>query len=129
MKLQSTLLLVLLLTLTGCGPSTHLVSGTVTFDGQPIPEGHIAFVPEESGPSAGGPITNGNYSVTVPDGKMKVQITASKMQQLPAGETGRYGKKEETRAYIPSKYNSNTELTLEITGSTSRDFDLKAVAK
>ena len=129
MKLQSTSVLVLLLALAGCGPTSYSASGTVTFDGEPIPEGHIAFVPEGSGTGGGGPITNGSYSATVPAGKMKVLITASKMHKLPPGQKGMYGKSEEIRAYIPSKYNSKTELTVDITGRTSRDFDLKSSEK
>src|ERR1022692_2654489 len=111
MKRQSASFLVLILALSGCGEKTYNFSGTVTFDGEPIPEGRIAFVPEGSGPGSGGPITNGHYSVSVPPGKAKVQITASKMHKLPPGETGMYGKTEEVRAYIPSNYNASTELT------------------
>jgi hypothetical protein len=57
---------------------------------------------------------------------VKVQINASKMQPLPAGETGMYGKTEELREYIPDTYNANTTLTENITGPTTIDFPLSS---
>jgi hypothetical protein len=129
MKWQAALFFGLILGLSGCGPTTHTVSGTVKLDGEPIAEGRITFVPEESGPGGGGPITGGHYSVAVPAGKAKVQVAASKMMKLPKGEKGMYGKTEEMRDYIPSKYNANTELKAEITRSIKLDFDLKSEAE
>lgn len=129
MKLQAPLFLGLVLAMSGCGSHTHEVSGTVTFDGVPISEGRISFVPEGSGPGGGGAITNGSYSAAVPPGKAKVQITASKVMKLPAGEKGMYGKTEEMRDYIPSKYNSDTELKADITGPSKLNFELKSEAK
>jgi hypothetical protein len=115
------------LVLMGCGgPTTYQVSGKVTFNGEPIQEGHIAFVPESPGPGGGGPISNGQYSVRTQAGKNKVQITASKKVPLPAGQVGASGEKEELRSYIPAKYNANSELKVDITGSATHDFDLKA---
>jgi hypothetical protein len=126
MKWQAALFFGLILAQAGCGSQIYTVSGTVNLDGAPIPKGHITFVPEDSGSGGGGPITNGHYSVAVPAGKTKVQISASKLQKLPEGEKGMYGKTEEMRDYIPSKYNANTELKADITGSTKLDFDLKS---
>jgi hypothetical protein len=126
MKLQSAVFLFFVLALVGCGAPTYVVSGTVKFDGEPIPDGHIAFV-SDTGTNGGGPISNGQYSVSVPAGQMKVQITASKLQKLPAGQKGMDGKTEEVRSYIPSKYNASTTLSEEITGAkTGLNFDLKA---
>src|SRR5262245_61961044 len=54
------------------------VSGTVTYDGKPAEQGSIAFYPT-NGPAAGGPITNGQYSVAkVPAGTAKVRISGVK---------------------------------------------------
>lgn len=62
------------LTVSGCGPGTpnpYEVSGTVTFDGKPIPKGFITFLPDTSkgnkGPGGGAPINNGEYRT--PTGK------------------------------------------------------------
>ena|ERR1022692_332838 len=126
MKLKSGLLICLaLLAQTGCGPTTYEVSGTVKFDGEPVSEGQIAFVSED-GASGGTTITNGQYKVAVPSGKVKIQINATKLQKLPPGKKGMYGKTEEVRDYIPAKYNADTVLKEEITGPKELNFDLKS---
>ncbi len=115
--------------LAGCGgePSTAEVSGTVTFDGQPLAEGQISFVPVAGGgKGGGGAITGGSYRVKTQPGKNKVQITASKMMPLPPGEVGMDGAKEEVRQYIPEKYNAKSELTAEVPPSGPVNFDLKS---
>ncbi|MEW4564447.1 hypothetical protein AB1K70_18045 [Bremerella sp. JC770] len=54
------------------GPSRYEVSGTVTFDGQPLPYGEITFAPDGSrgnqGPGAVVPIENGVYHVDAKKG-------------------------------------------------------------
>lgn len=49
--------------LSGCSDSGLIkISGTVTFDGEPIPEGSISFMPVSGkGVTAGGEIKNGKY--------------------------------------------------------------------
>jgi hypothetical protein len=55
------------LPLVGCGGKerkTAVVRGTLTYNGKPVPNGTISFVPE-SGPAATGEIqSNGTYSLT-----------------------------------------------------------------
>lgn len=116
--------------LAGCGggskgPVTYSVSGTVTFDGEPVKKGDIKFVPEEPGaaPDAGS-IVDGKYSLSAKGGKKKVQITASR--DVPGKTTkGAMGEdiavKEE---FIPARYNSQTELTADVTGAKTFDFKL-----
>lgn len=62
--------------LLGCGsepegPTRYQVSGTVTYDGKPVPKGFITFSPDTSkgnkGPGSGAPIENGKYAT--PEGK------------------------------------------------------------
>lgn len=55
--------------LSGCsrsGPARYNLSGTVKFDGKPLPVGFIYFIPDESkgnkGPGSGAEIKNGSYS-------------------------------------------------------------------
>jgi hypothetical protein len=111
-------------TFVGCGGSTHSVSGTVTFDNEPVREGHIAFVPEKGGKGASGPITDGRYSLAVPAGKVRVEINASKSMKLPPGQVGMDGAKEEVRSYIPDKYNVQSGLRAEIPSPAPLDFKL-----
>jgi hypothetical protein len=65
----------------GCGGNNSAtISGIVTYDGQPVGDGTITFLPADGkGQPAGGPIVNGRYSLTgvLPGSKM-VQITAVK---------------------------------------------------
>jgi hypothetical protein len=58
--------------LSGCGgsdgPPRYQVSGAVTYDGKPVPKGHVTFNPDtaqgNSGPGGGAPIVNGKYRTT-----------------------------------------------------------------
>ena len=43
MRFFSAFLICVLPLLAGCGPTTHHVKGTVTYDNTPVPEGEIIF--------------------------------------------------------------------------------------
>lgn len=62
------------------------VSGKVTFQGKPVAEGEIAFVPAD--PKAGKTVTasikDGSYSVALAPGQYAVAVTGSKDMPLPA---------------------------------------------
>lgn len=131
----TTLLAVLVMAgATGCGssggPKEYPVTGTVKFDGKAVETGQILFRAGEGGHGYSGAITNGAYELKATAGKMKVQITATriipgKFQELNPGEKSPVGE-----MYIPARYNSQTELTAEVTsGSNKIDFDLSADAK
>jgi hypothetical protein len=55
--------------LSGCGPTMHDVSGTVSYDKTPVSDGEILFRPKDgvSAPRAG-KIKDGKYMVSVPPG-------------------------------------------------------------
>lgn len=111
--------------LIGCGGSeTYRVSGVVTCDGEPLADGHIAFLPDGAGAGQGSTITNGQYQVSIPPGRARVQITASKRFPLPAGKVDMYGNREEVRQFLPAKYNTKSTLTADIHGPTDLDFAL-----
>ncbi len=69
-----------LVLMAGCGQSSASVEGEVTYDGQPIENGRIAFLPADGkGPEAGGDIRNGHYTVAdLPPGPKVVQVEAVK---------------------------------------------------
>jgi hypothetical protein len=76
-------LFLLFLAALGCsGSDRAAVAGKVTFDGRPLEQGRIMFVPDSAnpGPTAGGPIVNGSYNVPAKNGvfigKNTVQINA-----------------------------------------------------
>lgn len=115
--------------LAGCGDDkTATVSGKVTFDGVPVDNGAISFVPADGKtPSAAIEFKkDGTFSLRVPVGPKKVEIHGSrvvgkkKLYNTPDSET-----MDVLEAYIPAKYNVNTELTFEVKpGTNQRDFDL-----
>lgn len=93
------------------------------------------FVPQpnpaaKTGPVAGGSIRNGQYSLSPEQGpalgKNKVLINAAKKtgKTVKSVESGK--ETEETVELVPEKYNSKTELEVEIKkGANAHDFDLK----
>ena len=122
---------------TGCGapsgPGRVNVYGTITMDGQPVPDGTISFIParETVGPTAGATITKGYYEInqngpTV--GKYRIEIKAVRKtgKQIPAGTPAPPGTMiDEIEHYIPAKYNTKTELEITFKpGSNKANFDL-----
>jgi len=116
--------------LPGCGAENGTkVIGTVTLDGTPLAEGAIAFVPADGKTaSSAGTISNGLYSVELPPGPKKVEITASKV----VGQRQAYEGQPDspmvdiTESIIPDRYNRRSELTIEVQpGKNTQDFDLE----
>ena len=119
--------------LAGCdsGPPTGDVSGTTSFEGVPIEEGSIAFFPADGkGPTAGGTIVDGKYSVKkVPAGIAKVQITSSK----EVGKKKMYNTPNSPEMPVkidplPDKYKDPllTELRFDVqTGQNEKNWNLK----
>lgn len=121
-----------LVSLVGCGassgPGKVVVSGAVTLDGQPIPNGEIRFIPTSGtiGPVSGGAIKDGVYTAKakggVPIGTHKVEIKAyrAKKQGQVAGSEG--GAAEQ---YLDKRYNEQTTLTATIeAGTDTKNFEL-----
>jgi hypothetical protein len=113
----------------GCapsGPPMHTVTGTVTFDGQPVAVGDITFR-DAAGQtrSYAGKIVNGAYSFESSPGSKIVEITA--MREVPGKvDTSNPGEEVPLREqYIPASYNTETTLTADISAdSKTADFSL-----
>lgn len=124
--LVSLVLVSLLAAVAGCGPSgpaTFPVSGTVTFNGEPIPNdhnGYITFVPDDKsiGPVATR-ILDGKYSLRTQEGKHTVQIKASRFVG-PMNQVMGLTPKEQ---YIPVKYNDQSELQAEIKPIDNNEYN------
>jgi hypothetical protein len=89
MKLQASCILMFVLSsLPGCSgaPPTGEVSGTVTYDGRPVPWGGIAVL-TDSGDTAGCEIRDGSYRLIAPVGQVKVSIVGGdKTEPLKGGQ-------------------------------------------
>jgi hypothetical protein len=69
----------------GCGGGDGVtVSGSVTYDGNPVEKGYINFYPSDGkGRPAGGEIIAGKYTVkNVAPGKNRVEVTATPQTQV-----------------------------------------------
>lgn len=109
--------------LSGCGgTATYEVSGEVLLDGEPVSEGQILFSDVEGiAGTAFSPIVDGHYAVETAAGKKQVRITALR-------ETGRMKEEgmgmivPETVELIPPRYNTRTELSIEVTEAGRNEF-------
>lgn len=121
------------MTFGGCSKKSEQfeIRGQVTYQGQPIADGKILFMPiDESRPQAIAKIVDGEYVTASPGGvfvgEYKVQVFGyrgnGKIQDL--GEL--YGGKQEQQVqYVPAKFNQETELTVDISSEESEyDFEL-----
>lgn len=112
-------LVMVVLAMAGCSSDavpTAAVSGEVLLDNQPLANGNIQFVPESGdAPTAGAEIKDGKFEAAVPITKVRVQITASKVVgQRKAYDTPESPVVDEVVELIPSRYNVNSELTLDV---------------
>jgi len=123
--------------LTGCGGSSKSgVSGTVSFDGTPIDSGSILFTPAtETGHQerqVSAEIKDGKYTIPLDRapsaGKYRVQISWKKKTGKQVDAPGDPGNKiDDTREGLPSKFNRDSTLNVEITsGENTHNFDLKS---
>ena len=121
------------ITALGCQADKMIpVQGKVTLDGELIENGAIQFQPlDGTGPTAGAVITKGAYSTTVPPGKMRVEVRASKsIGKRKEFDTPDSRMVDMLAEAVPSKYNSESTLTADIASKMgSLDFDLKTTPK
>jgi len=114
-----------LFTLTGCG-ETEQVTGTVTLDGQPLPDAEVEFTPVDGGRPAIG--------VTNADGVFELQYRRNEAGAL----TGRYnvrvstatqksgenGEEIDVPEKVPSRYQQDGTIVLEVLPG-SNDFKIR----
>jgi hypothetical protein len=114
------------------GPKRIPISGTITYNDKPLEAGIVSFISQtEDQRPAQGFITNGQYSIPeekgLNEGTYRVEIrwnrpTGKKI--LDSQDTGEMV--EESKQVIPARYNTNSELTADVSkGNTTFNFDLK----
>jgi hypothetical protein len=109
----------------GCSqPDMVEVSGTATWEGQPMPSGEIVFHPTDRAiPPAAGKIVDGEFKFFSKPGTMRVEIDAARK----TGERDPIEGFEITELYIPAKYNRSSELKAEVTLDGENHFDFALV--
>lgn len=111
------LAIVSLLGLLGCSDGKSTVSGTVTFDGQPVASGSITFVKNDGQLiREGAIINNGAFRATLPPGNYQVELSARKVvgKQKQKGFDGKDEEIELTQELFPARYNTSTTLSAKI---------------
>jgi hypothetical protein len=114
---------------TGCepaGPKKYPVSGTVTFNGNPLPEGHIVMTPADgkSAPDAA-TITDGKYFFVGTAGPKKVEISATREDGPIDPVMGQAPRKQ----YLAPRFNAETTLEANVTASGPNTFDFQVSEK
>jgi hypothetical protein len=131
----------------GCGggksdkPPLGRVSGTVTYKGQPLPEGSVTFTPvegkgDDSGQLASGQIeSDGSYSLTTFNtddgavlGQHAVTVQSRDGSQFKPPQPGEPIKYVLQKSRIPKKYETVKSTPLRFTveaGSNEFDIELK----
>ena len=119
----------------GCSDGNKLakvpMTGVVTLDGSPVPNGEILFYPLDGtrGSVSGGAIKDGKYIADgrggVPLGTHRVEIRAFRAPSKALGAAALEGGPAEQ--YLPQKYNIESELKADVDSSSETlDFDLKS---
>lgn len=123
--------LILLGAIVGCGENLGTISGSVSYNGEPVQTGAIAFLPADgNGPASGGEITNGVYRVTdVQPGPKIVKVEAVKQVQFAQNtadlaEAAKAGTVPEAADLIPADAEGNNEKMTVTAGNQTRDFSL-----
>lgn len=122
------LLAALLPLLGGCGGEKPLkISGAVAYDGEPVQQGRITFLPPDGkGPTAAAIIADGKYSLGVFPGMKLVKIEGFKVVGQVPYSPGSSMMIDDLKPIIPAKYNEKSELKVEINrGTRSLNFNLE----
>jgi hypothetical protein len=113
----------LLLVSWGCGAKDQVkVTGTVSWNAEPVSRGYITFFSAPLVPAGGGPIEDGQFKFLSKPGKVSVQVTASREGKYDPGE-----KAIAREQYIPPKYNRDTTLTADVTLEGQNEFEFALV--
>jgi hypothetical protein len=131
-RLAGPLALVLATLALGCSGGSKFgdVRGEVTFDGKPLEEGVVRFVPVDGQTgTASALIEGGKFREKVPVGTHRVEISAPKLPRgMRSAKEMKRGTVDEGAALeelIPERYNSRTELKADVRpGANDVRFDL-----
>ena len=117
----------------GCSANSKVgtVTGTVTFDGEPLKTGSIRFDPADGRTATADAIVkDGKFSANVPPGEKRVSISSPKV----VGKKKMYDTADSpvidvTEEMLPKRYNATSELKLTVKAGKQDPeptFDLKS---
>ena len=107
--------------LAGCGGAPDgmvEVSGTVTWNGQPLETGFVSFIPDPSKSPQAGKIENGHFKFNAYSGKNVVRILSEKKAGY-VESMNQYSYQQ----FIPAKYNAESELSEEVSEDGGNVFE------
>jgi hypothetical protein len=114
--------------LLGCGasgPKVYPVSGTVTLDGKPLPDGVIYFKTLQTGTLETFPVKDGEFKGQAQEGDRRVEISA--YRTTIQGAAGMKGEVKEN--LIPPRYNVDSTLTAAVTRDGPNTFKFEVASK
>jgi hypothetical protein len=129
-----TLVLLVLTSAAGCGGSGAIEwSGLVTLDGEPIANGTIEFrAVDGNGPTAGGLITEGRYSLQLQPGSKVVEIHG--YRQVGEERDRMFGNSNGpmnpiNKEIVPARYHTPSTLSADVTQESRDDADFHLSTK
>ena len=123
------LLAICCLCLLGCRDTTgrQSVSGEVSLNGEPLPQGQVSLRPIGRGPRVGGKVVDGEFDIERSKGPLPGQYAVSinsfqETGRMISPESNPSMKVPEVKQALPSKYNTRTELRMEVAGDGDNHF-------
>ena len=101
------------------GPSPVRVSGTVSLDGRPLPDGDVAFDGNDGSPPVHAAVIDGRFTLAIVPGEKRVLVN----RYQPSGEQDPYGQPVQVST-IPPRYNAATELKAVVTPTGPNEIEL-----
>jgi hypothetical protein len=114
----------------GCGGGVprYDVSGTVSFDGQPVERGEVSLIPDDPAqPPEGGLIESGRFRFQATAGPKTVQIRGSRPLPPERQDNPDMGLLYED--FIPARYNRESTLKAEVKPRGSNVFDYQLTSQ
>jgi hypothetical protein len=113
--------------LTGCsaGSAQQEISGAVTLDGQQVLDGHLRFEPVDGKTSSAEAfVKDGQYTAKLTPGRYKVEIYSPRSKGKMVNRVPGPGEKVEVvEETIPARYNTNTQLKVDVEKGKKDGYD------
>ncbi|MEQ9407248.1 MAG: hypothetical protein RIK87_05955 [Fuerstiella sp.] len=118
--------------MTGCGgdpagPEKFTVSGQVSLNGEPLPDGDVIFRSADGGHAYAGKIQQGSFSFEAEAGSKQVEIKSYRPVPGKTREDNPGEIVQVTEQVVPAKYNDKSELTVSVEagGDNAFTFELQ----